>query len=63
MEGGNLIFLYDDEDDVNIPPPEFRYDSSKYQLFAPLQDSFGDERRFRRTLNLVVAAVAKLEIV
>ncbi len=38
----------------------------KYQPFEPLQDGFGDEPRYRganrRTLSLLVVAVAKLEI-
>ncbi len=67
MERRNLLFLYDDEGAINIPFSEVQCDDSKDQPFKPLQDAFDDEPRYRgthrRTLNLLVVAVAKLEIV
>ncbi len=47
---------------VGIPLPEFKQDDSKYLL-----DVFGNEPKYRgahgRTLNLLIEAVAKLEVV
>ncbi len=67
MDRGNQGFLYDDEGVVNIPFPEIRCDDSEHQPFKPLQDGFGEEPIYGgahgRTLNLLVVAVAKLEIV
>ncbi len=67
MERGNQVFLYDDEGVVSIPFPEFRCDDSEHQPFEPLPDGFSEEPRYRgahrRSLNPLVVAVAKLEIV
>ncbi len=67
MERGNQVFLYDDEGVVNILFLEFWCDDSEHQPFKPLQDGFSEKSIYRgahrRSLNLLVVAVAKLEIV
>ncbi len=59
--------FYDNKGVINIPPPKFRCDASKHHPFEPFQGDFDDEPRYwaarRSTLNLLILAFAKLELV